>query len=185
MMRLPFSSVLLCAFIPLALLAGCRIMALSDMPNPPLEQIKINDGDISNWTPEADAQIYVGTQLFDYNDGGAPQYLEKGCIKTSVQRLNGQNGSMVESMIMDFGKQENAIAMFQEKQIQNAGRTISHPEYADSVVSLVTVLGGVHGFTYYGNFYFEIIVTGFSDIAQALQTFDLFFGLYRKKINVK
>jgi hypothetical protein len=185
MMRLLVSRALYCSIVPVALLCGCRLMALSDMPNPPLEQIKINEGDISNWAPEAEAQIYVGTQLFDYNDGGAPQYLEKGCIKTSVQRLNGQNGTMVESMIMDFGKESNAIAMFQEKQIQNAGRTIKHPEYADSVVSLVTVLGGVHGFAHYGNFYFEIIVTGFSDITQAMQTFDLFFGLYRKKINVK
>jgi hypothetical protein len=33
------------------------------------------------------------------------------------------------------------------------------------------------------NYYFEISATGFSDTALAIQTFDMFFNLYRKKVD--
>jgi hypothetical protein len=168
--------------IALPAVTGCRLLPVTDM-SPPLTQMAITREDISSWVPQADMEIYIGTQLFDLNDGGAPQYLEKGLIKTGYQVLNGQNGTVVTSMIMDFGKDSNAVSIFLEMQTKNAGQTVGDPIYPDSVAFMTLVVGGVTGYCHYKNYYFEIAATGFSDIALAIQTFDLFFNLYRKKVD--
>jgi hypothetical protein len=163
-------------------LNGCRLLPVTDM-SPPLTQMALSREDISSWVPQAEMKIYIGTQLFDYNDGGAPQYLDKGLIKTGVQTFDGPNNTVVNSMIMDFGKDSNAVAIFIEKQIQNAGQTIDDPIYPDTVAFMTLPLGGVQGYCHYKNYYFEISATGFSDQALAVQTFDMFFNLYRKKVD--
>lgn len=169
-------------FVMLPALTGCRLLPVTNM-SPPLTQMALTREDISSWVPQADMDIYIGTQLFDYNDGGAPQYLDKGLIKTGVQTFDGQNNTMVKSMIMDFGKDSNTVAIFLEKQMQKAGETVSDPIYPDSVAFMTLVLGGVQGYCHYKNFYFEISATGFSDNTLAIQTFDMFFNLYRKKVD--
>jgi len=163
-------------------LTGCRLLPVTDM-SPPLTQMAITQEDISSWAPQADMEIYIGTQLFDFNDGAAPQYLDKGLIKTGAQTFNGPNSTVVTSMIMDFGKDSNAVTMFIEMQTQKAGQTIKDPKYPDSVAFMTLVLGGVQGYGHYKNYYFEISATGFSDNALAVQTFDQFFALYRKKVD--
>jgi hypothetical protein len=162
-------------------LIGCRLLPETDM-SPPLTQMAIIPEDIAPWL-QAELNIYIGTQLFDFNDGGAPQYLDKGVIKTGAQNFDGQNNTLVKSMIMDFGKDSNAVAMFIDMQIQNAGSTVKDPVYPDSVAFLTLKLGGVQGYCHYKNYYFEISATGFSDNALATQTFEMFFNLYRKKVD--
>jgi hypothetical protein len=168
--------------VALSVLMGCRLLPVTDM-SPPLTQMAISREDISSWVSQADMKIYIGTQLFDYNDGGAPQYLDKGMIKAGAQTFDGQNNTLVRALIMDFGMDSNSIAMFIEKQIQNAGQIIKDPIYPDSVAFMTLKLGGVQGYSHYKNYYFEISATGFSDIALAIQTFDMFFNLYRKKVD--
>ncbi|MBN1129102.1 MAG: hypothetical protein JXA71_08950 [Chitinispirillaceae bacterium] len=174
----PFSVIVLC----MVLVAGCRLLPVTEM-SPPLTQLAISNDDISNWNPQEEMKIYIGTQLFAFNDGAAPQYLEKGLIKTGVQTFESLNNNTVNAMIMDFGSDSNAIAMFLEKRTQFAGQTIKDPLYPESVAFQMIVLGGVDGFAHYKNYYFEISATGFSDMAQAVQTFDLFYNLYRKKVD--
>jgi hypothetical protein len=161
---------------------SCRFVALEDKGTPPLEQLEIGKAEISNWQPEAEMKIYIGTELFDYNNGGAPKYLDKGCLKTGVQRLNGQNSAIVDVMVMDFGTGDNATAMFKEIQMNNVGSSINDPVYPDTTVSVISVLGGVSGVARFANFYIEMSVTGFSDQVLALKTFDMVLGLYAKKI---
>jgi len=170
---------LLAAFLALG---GCRLLPVTDM-SPPLTQMALTGDDISSWKPQADMKIYIGTQLFDYNDGGAPQYLDKGLIKTGVQTFDGPNNTVVCSMIMDFGKDSNAVAIYIEKQIQNAGQAVNDPIYPDTVAFMTLAMGGVQGYCHYKNYYLEISATGFSDHALAVQTFDMFFNLYRKKVD--
>lgn len=177
----PFFATVLLAIIGSAV--SCRIVAI-DYDTPPLEQLEIGAAEISNWKPESKMKVYIGDKLYDFNDGGAPKYLDKGCIKTGVQRLNGQNQAMVETIVMDFGKNINATAMFSETQINNIGKSIDDPVFPDTTVSITSVLGGVSGCAHFDNFYFEISVTGFSDQVLALKTFDLFLGLYAKKIRL-
>lgn len=163
---------------------GCRLLPITEM-SPPLTQLSLADKEAGgNWTPQSDMTVYIGTQLYDFNDGGAPPYLEKGCIRTGVQVFDDpNNGTLVNSIIMDFGTDSNAVSMFNEKKIQNAGQTIKDPQYPDSVAFMVLVLGGVQGYGHYKNYYFEISPTGFSDNTLAIQTFDQFFTLYRNKVD--
>jgi hypothetical protein len=172
---------LLSIVLPLTGMLNCKFVPLISS-TPPLEQLKISTSEISNWRPEGDMEIYIGSELFSYNDGGAPQYLNKGLIQTGVQRISGPNQGIVSSMIMDFGTENNAIDMYNEKRIQNAGSTIPDPKYPISDVTVTSVLGGVTGFANYYNYYFEISVTGFIYPEDALKTLNQFLGLYFEKI---
>jgi hypothetical protein len=147
-----------------------------------VKQLEIVRSDLSGWIPQDDMRIYEGTELYDYMDGAAPQYLEKGVQMTGAQWLDGQNNTHVHSMIMDFGKDSNAIVMFLEQKTQNADRTVVDPVYPDSVAFMTLAMGGVHGYGRYSNFYFEIAATGFSDTEQAIATFDTMLTWYIQKI---
>lgn len=164
-----------------AVLMDCKLVPLFSS-TPPLEQLKIGSGDISNWHPDGDMKIYIGSELFSYNDGGAPQYLSKGLILTGVQNITGPNQGTVISIIMDFGTDTNAIAMYKEKRTQNAGNIILNPKYPTTEVFVVSVLGGVTGYANYYNYYFEISVIGFNYQEDALKTLNQFIGLYFEKI---
>jgi hypothetical protein len=174
------------SLVAVGALCSCRFMALEDKSTPPLEQLEISNTDISNWKQQEKMAIYIGTDLFNLNDGGAPQYLDKGCIKTGHQVLNKSDGSgaSVESMVMDFGTEANATAMFQEMQMNYIGKTVADQIFPDTVVGVTTLLGGVKGFAHIANFYFEMSVTGFYDQLLAQKTFDMFLGLYAKKLNL-
>lgn len=147
-----------------------------------VKQLEIVRSDLSGWIPQDYMRIYEGTELYDYMDGAAPQYLDKGVQTTGAQVFDGQNSTRVSSMIMDFGRDSNAVAMFLEKKTQNVGQTIFDPLYPDSVAFMTLVLGGVQGYGHYTNFYFEIAAIGFSDITQAIATFDTMLAWYIQKI---
>ena len=166
----------------LLVFASCRLVSLSDATTPPIEQLALVNGEISNWNPDVDIKIYVGDKVYDLMDGGAPQYLEKGLIKTGFQTFKGPNDGNVQVTIFDFGKDAKANIMFEEKRIAATGSTVKDFNYLDSVVVLKSVLGGVNCFAHFYNFCFEINVTGFSDQVLAIKIVDLFLGLYEKKL---
>lgn len=147
-----------------------------------VKQLEIKNNELPGWVPHDTMGIYEGTELYNLIDGGAPQYLEKGVMTTGYQVLDGQNDRAVYSMIMDFGRDSNAVAMFLEKKTQNVGQTVLDPQYPDSVAFMTLVLGGVQGYGHYTNFYFEIAAVGFSDSTQAIATFDTMLTWYIQKI---
>jgi hypothetical protein len=148
----------------------------------PVKQLEIKNNDLPGWIPQDYMRIYKGTELYDYMDGAAPQYLDKGVQTTGAQWLDGQNNTLVQSMIMDFGRDSNAVAMFLEKKTQNVGQTVFDPQYPDSEAFMTLVLGGVQAYGHYTNFYFEIAAVGFSETTQAIATFDTMLAWYIQKI---
>lgn len=180
----PFGTLAL--LVGIASLASCRFTAL-DYDTPPLEQLEVGAAEISNWKPEAVMKVFVGDKLYDLNDGGAPQYLDKGCKKTGDEKMNGPNGTMVEMYIMDFGKDINAMAMFTEMQMNNVGQGVKDPAFPqipDTTTLIVPNMGGVTGYAHFANYYFELKFAGFSDQELAIQTFDMFIRLFRTKLNM-
>jgi len=164
------------------LILNCKFVPMNSS-TPPLEQLKITSSEISNWRPEGDIKIYIGSELFGYNDGGAPQYLSKGLVQTGVQRIAGLGQALVVSMVMDFGTENNATEMYTEKKIQCVGNTIPDPRYPATDVTVKTDLGGVTGYAHYYNYYFEINVSGLNYQEDALKTLNQFLGLYFEKID--
>jgi hypothetical protein len=162
---------------------SCKIIPLDESPTPPLEQLSIGTTDISNWQPQASMTVYVGTDLYNFNDGGATKYLDKKCLKTGVQTFE-QNSEIVKTMVMDFGTNENATAMYTEEQLDNAGSTLKDPVFPDSTAFFTSNLGGGTTYAHFDNFYIEIAVAGFSDQSLAMNTADMFLGLYEKKIGM-
>ncbi|MCU0608267.1 MAG: hypothetical protein MUF22_00680 [Chitinispirillaceae bacterium] len=167
----------------LASVTACKFMPV-DSSVPPLQQMKISETEVSNWAPESEMGIYVGTQLYDLIDGGAPQYLEKGLIKTGHQVIKGSDDQQVESYVYDFGTPAKALVMYKEMKLQIAGSLINDLTYPDSLVCVKAVMGGVTGYAHFSNYYFEINVNGFSDQQFAVKTLDLFLGLYAKKCGI-
>ena len=148
-----------------------------------VKQLAIKNNELSGWIPRDTMRIFRGAELYDYMDGAVPQYFEKGVITTGAQILDGQNSTRVKSMIMDFGRDSNAVAMFLEKKAQNTGRIIGDPIFPDSVAFMHLILGGIQGYGHYSNYYFEIAADGFSDTAQAIPVFDTMLTWYIQKIN--
>jgi hypothetical protein len=163
-----------------AMAIGCKIMP-SQTSTPPLDQLKIAANEISNWQPQGDITLYIGDQLTNFNDGGAPEYLSKGCIKTGVQVINGPNGRSAQAIIMDFGTDDKAVEMFRQK-----ASTIASPlpddKYNATNVSVQTTLDGVTGYAHFFNYYFEIGLTKFNNPQDAVKTLNQFLGLYEGKL---
>jgi hypothetical protein len=164
-----------------ALVLGCKLMPTSTS-TPPLEQLKIANSEISNWQPQGDMQIYIGSQLYGLNDGGAPQYLRKGCIKTGWQVMNGPSGESAQNMVMDFGTSAAAEDMFAEKKSQNSASALRDSKYSDSTVIVANDLGTITGYAHFYNYYFEIGLTNFSNPQDAIKTLNQFLGLYEGKL---
>lgn len=179
----PVTLMLTAVLLIIAGVVSCKLVAL-DYDTPPLEQLEVGATEISNWKPEATMKVFIGDKLYDLIDGGAPQYLDKGCKKTGFQRLTGPNGASVEIKIMDFGKDINATAMFTEMQMNNVGQTVKDNAFPDTTSNVVPNMGGVSGYAHFANYYFELAVTGFSDQALAISTYDMFFRLFEKKLNM-
>jgi hypothetical protein len=165
-----------------AILVDCKFVPMNSS-TPPLEQLKIASSEISNWRPEGDIKIFIGSELFTYNDGGAPQYLSKGLVQTGVQRVIGPDNAIVVCMVMDFGTDDNATEMYKEKKMQCVGNTLPDPRYPVTDVTVKSILGGVTGYAHYFNYYFEIDVKGFNYQEDALKTLNQFLGLYFEKID--
>jgi hypothetical protein len=163
-----------------AMAAGCKFLpALASTP--PLEQLSVSSSEISNWQPQGDMTVYIGGQLYNFNDGGAPQYLNKGCIKTGVQVINGPSGEGAQNVIMDFGTDEAAAAMYQFK-LSDISAPLTDPKYADSTVTIQTAQDGITGYAHFYNYYFEIGLTKFNNPQDAIKTLNQFLGLYEGKL---
>jgi hypothetical protein len=151
-------------------------------PVPTVQQLKIDTGDITDWLPEDTMSFYANDHLYELIDGGAPQYLDKGCRVTGYQQFTGLEGTISTVFVMDFGKDSNATAMFKQKQAENSGNTVPDQSFPDSTVFVTPNLGGVGGYAHFNNIYIEISLRGFSDQQKAISELNLFLGFFKNKI---
>jgi hypothetical protein len=168
-------------FFSTAAIIGCKFLP-APSSTPPIEQLKMSSNEISNWQPQGDMTVYIGDQLYGFNDGGAPEYLSRGCIKTGVQIVNGPSGRSAQAIVMDFGTDKGAKAMFDWKL-----KSVSTPYqdlggYADTALVIQTTLDGVTGYAHFFNYYFEIGLTKFDNSENAVKTLDQFLGIYNRKL---
>ena len=174
---------LLCIFSLLAVAVatgGCKFLPAATS-TPPLEQLKVASSEISNWQPQGDMNVFIGDQLTSFNDGGAPDYINRGCIKTGVQVINGPAGQSAQSIVMDFGTKEKAETMFQFKQ-SDISSGLPDSKYPDVTVAIQTTQDGITGYAHFYNYYFEIGLTKFNNPQDAIKTFNQFIGLYEGKL---
>jgi hypothetical protein len=147
-----------------------------------VQQFNIDTGRIAAWTPDTAMKKYIDDSLYNLLDGGAPQYLNKGCLVTGFQRCNNPDGALAEIKVMDFGKDSNATGMFKQMQSNNIGSIVTDPLFPDSMVLVTPNMGGATGYAHFSNIYVELSVTGFADQQNAIQTLNLFLTFYQNKI---
>jgi hypothetical protein len=147
-----------------------------------VETLRITGNDISGWSePKSNGfNVYVGDELYHALDGGAPTYLQKGLIETSIQTL--QNGKQsIGATVMDFGISANAEAMYEEMKSKITDPRASPSFGLDDAVINPGILGGCLAYAHFDNFYFEMYVSGFQDKTLAIQTADIFLKIYKSK----
>lgn len=106
--------------------------------------------------------------LYDIIDGGADFYIDFGLKNGIYQRLKGTGDRQCDMFVEDFGTAENAQKIFNAKK-----KDIAEPEeidgFNDSMVVAEVVIGGVNALVRKGNFYFEVLLTGFDDKKRVLE----------------
>lgn len=170
---------LLLTTFTIILITGCRtIYQFTSSEEISLDQLKLSSNDVSGWSDQPmDKNKYIGDELFTLIDGGAPKYLQKGCLETFVQDMGSKGGKTLKAQIMDFGSPENALTMYNESMSYvSSPMQTSYPGF--SVINQ----GNSTAYAAFKQFYFEISVSGFSDRAQANQILDLVLRIYYDKV---
>jgi hypothetical protein len=89
--------------------------AIFDIPLVTVDKLSIQKNELNNWTPDTTMAIYRSDSLTNLVNGAAMEYLDNGCLVTGYQRLNSINNTSVQSFVMDFGKDSNAVNMFKHR----------------------------------------------------------------------
>jgi hypothetical protein len=78
------------------------------------------DGELGGAKVKEKVAIYDSKGLFDFIDGGAPVFIERGFRKLAATELASADGADLECAIYDMAKPENAKAIFEKEKSAKA-----------------------------------------------------------------
>ncbi|MGC4115048.1 MAG: hypothetical protein QM765_10640 [Myxococcales bacterium] len=78
------------------------------------------DGELGGAKVKEKVALYDSKGLFDYIDGGAPVFIERGFRKLAATELASAEGSDLDCAVYDMAKPENAKAIFEKERSKNA-----------------------------------------------------------------
>lgn len=151
------------------------------------ENLKLANNDVSGWniagvnyTPNGYLYISGQANLEGAIDGGAEEYIEHGMTNGIIQEMSTSNNQSFIGWIFDYQNASNATSMYNyKKDVYYSDGVENLP---DTVAFSSEILGGSKVFGHYLNFYFELIVTGYTDNLQARTTATLFLNTYFQKV---
>jgi hypothetical protein len=129
---------------------------------------------ITGWIPDSSSHFvqYPADSLYRPKDGGAPTYIDSGCVSWFFEKMNG--GPTASSVggdyvfmgyIMDLGTSKNARALYGAKIAANIApypvKKVTLGQYSDNEAQAITVGGGIQVFATFGKFYIEFSLNGF------------------------
>jgi hypothetical protein len=154
-------------------------------PNAFEQKFKLSDNEIAGWkqdTGPGALAVFTADHLTDAIDGAAPDYTSRGCRVAMYQNLIGPGEETCRLVAMDFGTDANATSMVQfERNLTSA--SIQVPPYDASVAIASEVLSGITAYAHFKSSYFEVQLTGFSDLSSAVQAAASFLGVLQAKAN--
>ena len=129
---------------------------------------------ITGWIPDSSNHFKQNPadSLYGWKDGGAPTYIDSGCVSWFFEKMNG--GPTASSIggdyvfmgfIMDFGTSKNARALYGAKIAANIApypaKKVTLGQYSDNEAQAITVGGGIQIYATFGKFFIEFNLTGF------------------------
>ncbi len=88
-------------------------LALLAAPSPEITHLVPRDGTPEGWSRSGDPSLYEGGELFEYINGGADAYHDRGFERLAAQ-LFSKGDLEVQLEIYDMGSPEGAAAIFTE-----------------------------------------------------------------------
>lgn len=88
-------------------------LALLAAPSPKIIGLLPSDGNPGGWSRSGETGLYVGGELFEYINGGADAYHDRGFERLAAQ-LYSNGDAEVQLEIYDMGSPEGAGAIFAE-----------------------------------------------------------------------
>jgi hypothetical protein len=139
---------------------------------------------VAGWTEQRDGFHSFGTkELYELIDGGAVEYEKPGLVAGIVTELTASGTRSAKIYIEDFGTQARSQSMVKAKR-----KTASEPKpLAGAPKNSFTdeVIGGCLAYASSGNFYFELVLTGYDRTENAVTDAGEFLGILNDKTNPK
>lgn len=134
---------------------------------------------IAGWS-ESVAEGYVEydtTDLYTYIDGGAIPYIKTGMENGIRQKLVGPDSVRLDALVMDFGSEAEARAMYQLK-LDNYQIRLPIGSYAESTAFGYQFLNGASVFAYFGRYYCDLTFIQYREPGQAVVDAAAFISFY-------
>jgi hypothetical protein len=139
---------------------------------------------VAGWNEQRDGFHSFGTrELYELIDGGAVEYEKPGLVAGIVMELTASGNRSVKIYIEDFGTQARAQAMEKTKR-----KTASDPKPLPGAPKnsfTDEVIGGCVAYASSGNFYFELVLTGYEKLEKSVEDAGSFLGVLYDKTNPK
>ncbi len=109
---------------PVAVATGPDQAAQAQAPAPAGDEdqalVALFDGDLGGAKVKEKVALYDSKGLFDYIDGGAPVFIERGFRKLAATELASAEGSDLDCAVYDMARPETAKAIFEKERSQSA-----------------------------------------------------------------
>jgi hypothetical protein len=137
----------------------------------------------SGWSEESGSYIEFDVQgLYDLIDGGAVPHEEYGLVEGIYQTMTGPSGRTAEIYVEDMDNAANAKELF-DYQAQNAvSQKVTFPDFAEAAAVASQHLSGITVFAYFGQFYLNVNLMGYTDAQTATTDGNGFLKTYQNKI---
>jgi hypothetical protein len=143
-------------------------------------------------TVDSSFLLFSASNLYEDIDGGFERYTDKGMLQAAdlymIGGINSEKNNYLlqsPSFIMDFGTEEKARAMYQSgKAKENFNDTESVttiPGFDTSLAYAAVKLGGIQVYSYYKQFYFDIILTQYPEMDTARADAKKFLNYWASK----
>lgn len=160
-------------FTLLFLGALLALFAVCDEPGPTqqvvsIEAFRLTQTDYPEWREQQYTE-YDSTSFFQLINGGAQFYDDHGLVSGTYQDLRDDSLERIcELFVMDFGSAAAAKHVFEEKKTTMSQIT-QLGDYPQTTAMKMTHLSGIQGYAHFGQHYFEVLLSGYSDAAVAEQ----------------
>jgi len=151
--------------VSLLLCMSCFEQAPTQQPAVSMEVFRFSKVDHPDWSEQQYNQ-YDTISLRQIIDGGAGFFSQYGMVSGTFQKLASKDSTFCELFAMDFGTNANAARVIEGRkstfsQIEQVGT------YPQTKAFMYVVLAGVQAYAVFGQFYFEVLLGGYSDSTTA------------------
>jgi hypothetical protein len=168
--------------VVLLFIFSCELESDSGNSSRGVDALKLTETDITGWTEDEGGGTYNSETLFDFINGGAPKYINNGLIEGFIQYMS-KSDRKATIMVMDFGTESNAIAMYNDMSNRNSSKEKAGNYNLNTAQLDVSPSSGVDAYAHFKQFYIELNLTDFPDKSEAPNVAASIIEVFEAKIN--